>query len=44
MPLGHDKMPNSSDEEDYTISGLFPDEAKGHTDSSISIFTVYLIY
>jgi hypothetical protein len=35
MPLGHDKIPNSSDEEGSTISGPFPEEAEGHTDSFI---------
>jgi hypothetical protein len=33
MLLGHDKIPNFSDEEDFTISGPFPEKAGGHIDS-----------
>jgi hypothetical protein len=32
MPLGHDEILNSSDKEDSTIFGPFPEEPEGHTD------------
>jgi hypothetical protein len=35
MPINHDKILNISDEEDSKISGAFPEEAGGSTNSYI---------
>jgi hypothetical protein len=35
MPFDHDKIQNSSNEEDSTISGTFPEAAESLTDSYI---------
>jgi hypothetical protein len=41
MPFGHDAIPNFSHEEDFTISGPFPEEAECHKDSYIKHLTAY---